>query len=277
MTKYFQKFGLIFLILIFAIIIIPIVINEAYKHEVIYVTMWSASDVLSYYGTILGAIATATAMVVTIFFTRKQIYRDSYLKNEKEKWEKIEAILADALDNINPMQPWLDTMDTGFVDPNTAIQKIQKYQIYCRTAIDKLNAHLNINDYPKIKSLINAIGNFTKEIEPICQEELEAYSLLRYFNHKIKAKETIEIEKNIPNTFSKEDLEFCEEILNKTNSIKMQDILHTIGQLNKKMIEQYNDQYSSLLQLKGETFEQINMEIQENADRILHIWQKKIM
>ena len=276
MTKFFQKFGLVFfLISIFTIIIIPIVINEAYKHDVIYVTMWGAADVLSYYGTILGATATATAMIVTIVFTRKQIYRDSYLKNGNEKWEKIEVILADALDNINPMQPWLDTMDTGFVDPNTAIQKIQKYQIYCRTAIDKLNSHLNINDYPKVKSLIDAIGNFTKEIGPICQEELEAYSLLRYFNHRNTVKEIIQLEKEKPDSFSEEDLEFCEEMLNKTKDIRMQDILHTIGQLNKQMIEQYNDQYRSLLQLKGATFEQINMEIQENADSILHIWKKK--
>ena len=47
--------------------------------------MWGAADVLSYYGTILGATATATAMIVTIVFTRKQIYRDSYLKNGNEK------------------------------------------------------------------------------------------------------------------------------------------------------------------------------------------------
>ena len=83
------------------------------------------------------------------------------------------------------------------------------------------------------------------------------------------------IEKEKPDSFSEEDLEFCEEILNKTKDIRMQDILHTIGQLNKQMIEQYNDQYRSLLQLKGATFEQINMEIQENADSILHIWKKK--
>ena len=84
-----------------------------------------------------------------------------------------------------------------------------------------------------------------------------------------------QLEKEKPDSFSEEDLEFCEEILNKTKDIRMQDILHTIGQLNKQMIEQYNDQYRSLLQLKGATFEQINMEIQENADSILHIWKKK--
>lgn len=89
MTKYFQKFGLIFLILIFAIIIIPIVINEAYKHEVIYVTMWSASDVLSYYGTILGAIATATAMVVTIFLHENIFTEIVILKMKKKSGKKL--------------------------------------------------------------------------------------------------------------------------------------------------------------------------------------------
>lgn len=263
------------LVILLFVVIIPIAINEMYKSGTGYITRWNAADVLSYYGTVLGATATATAMVVTVVFTRKQIYRDNYLKNEKEKWAKIEAVLADALDNINPLRPWTDTMDTGFVKPNAAIQKLQKYKIYCRTATDKLNAYLNIADYPKVKSLIDAIGSFTKEIDPICQEEIEAYSILQYFKHKEKAKKMIEMEKDNPKSFSKEELEFSKEILNKTDGITKQDILYAIGQLNKQMIEQYNGPYRSLLQLKGAIFEQINAEVQKNADSILLLWRKK--
>lgn len=61
-------------------IVIPIAINESYKHGVIYITKWDAADVLSYYGTILSVAATVIAMAITIAFTRKQINRDSYLK-----------------------------------------------------------------------------------------------------------------------------------------------------------------------------------------------------
>lgn len=51
---------------------IPIIINECYKHGG-YITMWGAADILSYYGTILGAFIAIATLVTTIIFTRKQI------------------------------------------------------------------------------------------------------------------------------------------------------------------------------------------------------------
>ena len=102
---------LIVLAILFFVIVVPICINECYKIGSGYITEWGAADVLSYYGTALGATATATAMVATITFTRKQIDRDSYLKSEKEKWSKIEAVFIDALNSINPMLPLISTMD----------------------------------------------------------------------------------------------------------------------------------------------------------------------
>ena len=51
---------------------VPIVINECYKVGG-YVTLWSAEDVLSYYGTILGATVSVVVLTATILFTRKQM------------------------------------------------------------------------------------------------------------------------------------------------------------------------------------------------------------
>ena len=50
----------------------PIIINELYKTGKGYLTLWGAADVLSYYGTLLGAVATIVAVVLTIRFTKKQ-------------------------------------------------------------------------------------------------------------------------------------------------------------------------------------------------------------
>ena len=99
-----RKKWILMIVLVFLLfsIAIPIAINESYKHGVVYVTKWDAADVLSYYGTILSATATVIAMVMTIAFTRKQINRDSYLKNESDKWSIIESVFADALDSIRP-------------------------------------------------------------------------------------------------------------------------------------------------------------------------------
>ena len=101
------------LIILFAFLIvgIPVIINECYKANRGYLTVWSGSDVLGYYGSILGSAIAAITLVVTIVFTKKQIQRESYLKSEEEKWAKIENVFSDMLVKINPINTLLKTMD----------------------------------------------------------------------------------------------------------------------------------------------------------------------
>lgn len=70
---------LLILLALFLVFAVPIIINESYKANDGYVTMWEAADVLSYYGIILGALITVFALTTTIRFTKKQIQRNSYL------------------------------------------------------------------------------------------------------------------------------------------------------------------------------------------------------
>ena len=65
---------LIFIISISLLLItigVPILINELYKINSGYITEWRASDVLSYYGSILGAIGTIALGIVAIYQTKK--------------------------------------------------------------------------------------------------------------------------------------------------------------------------------------------------------------
>lgn len=261
---------------ILALIIgIPIIINETYKHSGFYVTIWGATDVLSYYGSILGTAATIAALVITIRFTQRQISRDAYLKNENEKWTKIESVLANALNSINPMLPLIGTMDTGLKDPSAAITTIQKYQISCKLATDQLNAYLSTTDYPKVKELIDAIYNFSRQISAICTNEIEWYTKLRDLLSRDTAKKTMDMETQYPGSFPVETLSFCLKIIHDTDDLKIKDIEDAIGQLTAKMVEAHQNAYRSLLQLKGSTFDAINTEIQRNADSILHLWGRK--
>lgn len=50
------------LLAVFIIIGIPLVINELYKKNSGYITIWSGEDVLSYYGSIIGALITGVEM-----------------------------------------------------------------------------------------------------------------------------------------------------------------------------------------------------------------------
>ena len=85
MKKYAIKAVLAAVVLIFAV---PVAINLCYSADTVIIpTQWGATDVLSYYGTILGAAVTVGALIVTILFTRKQIERDDYRKSQREKWD----------------------------------------------------------------------------------------------------------------------------------------------------------------------------------------------
>ena len=69
-----------------------------------YITVWDGADVLGYYGAILGSIIAVATLAITIIFTKKQIQRDSFLKNENEKWDRLKAIFMQTLSDINPMR-----------------------------------------------------------------------------------------------------------------------------------------------------------------------------
>lgn len=125
---------------------VPIAINEFYKLGG-YVTLWEAADVLSYYGSILGAFIAVGTLAVTIFFTRKQIQRDSYLKDKKETWLKIDESFTSALKAINPIPPMKESIENGREDASNAIITFQGYQLSCQTALDEVVPYLSEDDY----------------------------------------------------------------------------------------------------------------------------------
>lgn len=123
-----KKAGIIALaILGFVVLVIgvPLGINASYQSDIVIIrTQWDAEDVLGYYGTILSAVVTITGLAITIWFTKKQIQRESYLEIEGDKWAKTEMVVADILNEINPMSTLKQVMDTGFTDPSKAISSL---------------------------------------------------------------------------------------------------------------------------------------------------------
>lgn len=91
-----------FALVMLLIVAVPIIINECYKPNKGYITVWGGAEVLSYYGTLLGATATILVLDRTIKFTRKQIQHDRYIQTEQSKWEQIECAATDLLDFIMP-------------------------------------------------------------------------------------------------------------------------------------------------------------------------------
>lgn len=129
MRKSWTKWILIAVIALALIVGVPIIINECYKTNSGYMTIWGAADALSYYGTILGSLVAVATVVVTILFTYKQIQRDSYLRRENEKWFDVESVFSNALNTINLMPPLIETMEINGIEPKEAIKQIQRYQV----------------------------------------------------------------------------------------------------------------------------------------------------
>lgn len=267
----------IFIVIVIIILIIgvPIIINECYKLNCGYITVWDGTDVLGYYGTILGSVISVATLVITIRFTKKQIQRESYLQNEREKLSNLKSIFLEILESINPILTLKNVIDNGFNDPSKAINILQKYQMNCKTACDQLNAHLNISDYPKFKKLIDSIADISEELIRISQAEITQYSNLRFWKHRETALKIIQNEKVLPGSFSKEDITFSNDILEKTKEVNYEDIEKEIAKLNSEFIAIYEKQFRALLQLNGTTFEELNAGVQQRADKILRLIRKK--
>lgn len=267
MTKR-TKFFLI-IVATFLIIGIPVIINECYKANCGYITVWDAPDVLGYYGTVLGSVIAVISIIVTIAFTKKQIQRDSFLKNEEEKWDRLRDIFLQILNDINPMRVLKDVMDNGFTDPTRAIHLLQRYQLDCKMANDLLNVHLNMSDYPKFKELIDGIATTAEYFVDVSQKEIDQYSDLRIWQHKDAAHEMLRIEKERPGSFSEDHVALNEEVVEKIKTISYENINLQITQLNIELVQAYEEKFRALLQLTGSTFETIAIETQRQADSML--------
>lgn len=268
------KIALIILGAMFLIIGVPIIINECYKANSGYTTVWDGADVLGYYGAILGSVIAVATLAITIIFTKKQIQRESYIRTETEKFSKLETVFLEILDSINPIETMKKVMDNGFTDPTKAINILQKYQLNCKTACDRLNAHLNMSDYPKFKKIIDSIASISEEFVSISQGEIDQYSDLRLWSHRETALKMLQNEEIIPGSFSPKDIAFSKDIIEKTSAIDYTNIEKTIATLNSQFVDGYETKFRELLQLYGATFEEAKIEIHKRADDILHIGRK---
>lgn len=115
-------------IIVGSIVGVPIVINELYKCDKGYITVWEGSDVLAYYGSLLGAAATIIALVVTIIFTQKNQKEERklsvkpYLETKKYHYTDLMNI---SLENTI----CLEITSKGIKDPDRLLEKINDAKI----------------------------------------------------------------------------------------------------------------------------------------------------
>lgn len=272
--KRIAKIVLIILGAIFLIIGVPIIINECYKANLGYTTVWNGADALGYYGAILGSVIAVATLAITIIFTRKQIQRDSLLKTETEKWAKVESVFATVLDDINPIRVMKDTMDNGITDPGKAMYILQKYQLSCEMAGDQLKVCVSSKDYSFVKPLIDSIISATKQFVAVAQKQIDQYSNLLSLKQREIAEKAIKIQSQYPGSFSQSEMSEHYETLERTKDIKFDNIKNELCLFINETVAINNNVYKPLLKTKNKVFEEINANVQKRADDILRIGRK---
>lgn len=269
--KYYSMTKRILFTMFFILLItigIPIIINESYKIGG-YITLWNAEDVLAYYGSVLSSVTAVGVLAVTIVFTRKQIQRESFLREEKEKWNKVDEIISKALMSINPLQVE-QIVSEAIADTDIGViqSKLQMYIVNAKQSLDTVKCNIDsteieaIQDY--INSLVAAIGIFVSHAEEFRNQYERMWKLDPQYN---EASQYIGQQSSVTVSCVDKQTDTSEKPYK-----EMLDIANHLKELALKTADLYNTTYQDLLDQKRDVFRKINSNLDQQADRIL-LWE----
>lgn len=226
-----------------AVVGVPFAINELYKLDKGYITVWTGPEFLAYYGTILGAAATILTLTGTILFTRRQILFERYIQRETAKWEEIERLFRDAIILAEPIH--LTTMFYNNVQNKTldVCLEIETYMTGLSEAIDRLDVTIEEKDMPNLNELLKQLREIADEDSTIAKE----YDTLltRFWT-----------------------LQSCPDT-SREHVIMMLDIAKERDEINLRAKNLREQKYHTLLQTKKQTFSKIYDDLDRNSQKIL--------
>lgn len=226
---------------VFLVVLVPVGINEAYKNGEGYATVWTGSELLAYYGTILGATATIIALVGTISFTRCQILFERYIQNETKKWKEIENLFRDAIILAEPL--YLTTMFYNCMDNTDGLDVCLKLETYLTRLAEAMN-QLDITIEEKDAAEVNELMTLLKEVEAEDNAIAKEYDNLVSYYWEWRGSE-----------LGHSDLIH--------NFVKWRD------PINLKVENLHRNGYQNLLQCKKSTFAKIYDKIDKESKNIL--------
>lgn len=251
-----RKFFFAALIILVLIFVVPIIINECYKLNRGYITMWGAADVLNYYGTLLGAIVSVTLLLITIAYYRKQVIYEITLKQQQKKWSNIEQIINKTLDDIDPLK-----IEKIIAEAAEAAQaallfiRLNMYKTNANVSVDKLLLALNVQDEEKLDGLINEICSTMKKL---CNIEKEYSSIFADYQMNSMFLKTMNKESN------------SQETTANYNILNFADFMDKSKDVNKRLNEVYEKEYKPIISHKREVFKHIHEEILKHTEKILY-------
>lgn len=256
--------------LLFLVVGVPIIINECYKAGG-YITLWQAEDVLSYYGTILGATVSVAVLAATILFTRKQIRHDQFVNRQSQKWKSVDAIIIQAIEAVQPLQvAQLVYADIGYEHAGETINKLQMHIMNMKKSLDMLNCHLDSTEGKRLGVLVQQILLCMEEVESLAQQMVQQLSCIQKNKLHENYKELLRLAVQSPGAVDDNTIQNYQDYLKANPYTSPDKITEEIGNIGMKLVGVYNSTYQSLLHQKREVFFEIESENVEKADRILN-------
>lgn len=155
---------------------VPFLINWLYSLPPVIYTQWSAADVLTYYGTLLGA----TAGILTLYFTIRDglwKFRTDYrLQREMKMWQDINKLFQQCLSDIHPSKlEMLLLISLPEGNPYTLITETVALRVTVITSVDRLVSSVQTISDPDLHKLKYQFVLFKKKLLSI----VDRYSTLQ--------------------------------------------------------------------------------------------------
>lgn len=253
---------------------VPVAINEAYKANTGYLTLWTAADVLSYYGTILGAATTIGALIATILFTKRQIQRQSYIDLQEKKWDKIDALVSDALETIHPSRMNEILANAIWKDKGEVISDLHLYIHRLHLAQDSLIGNISSEDYKEIKAVVDGILNAAQQYSDIALELINLHSKFLQLKMRENAQTSLRIMQANPNTYDAKLADEYLQLIQEYGDLSNESIINEINKVQSKITELHHNGYINLLAQKRQTFSEITEKRNQEANKILNLRKK---
>ncbi len=256
---------------IILIVGVPVAINEAYKANNGYLTLWTAADVLSYYGTILGAAATIGALIATILFTKRQIQRQSYIDLQEKKWDRIDALVSDALETIHPSRMNEILANAIWKEKGEVISDFHLYIHRLHLAQDSLIGNISSEDYKEIKAVVDGILNAAQQYSNIALELINLHSKFLQLKMRENAQTSLRIMQANPNTYDAKLADEYLQLIQEYGDLSNESINNEINKVQSKITELHHNGYINLLAQKRQTFSVITERRNQQANKILNL------
>ncbi len=224
---------------IILVLVIPILINELYKINEGYITMWSAADVLSFYGDILQGVISGVGIYLSILYVRKQMKYEHTESTIREKICKIKDEFSNFIEILYPLK------------------------LYKITLIYDINTEMNGDILEKLLLYQIEIKSFENRIRCIIDFKNNSYLSELYSELLLILNKLIDFADEIYTLYNK--------VLNDNCSSDLKKYKNDLDEIIKKLTEFANYDYMNALKKKEYVFENIENELDKTLTNILKI------